>query len=726
MIPHVSVARTLRPILGWILLALFVGMIALWSVFGAVPSLAEHAPAPLSAFGQVSEFWPIFAGFVAGGGAAWALAPGLTIRGEEEGERRINLSPLVAAILGPSSLILMFAAYWPCTGEENQIWASLRLALEALEGYVAEPFGVVEGCSPEFPQGLMAGILFGRTTLVLVIGLGFAFVFRRSIDTIKVRFASQIVVFSGLDSETAASARAVKGSLTDRQRLVVLQAGDGAEGARELAREIGVILLSIDVSDDLAIEAFMRARGRRGIQGLHLMSPDTVVNRRAMDEFLRCQDALVPTNDSVASHSDDLTRRISERAASQTTLLEAAADSTSWRAPRQQSGLEPRGFATRTEIPGRVVVRIDNPWHAEDWRQRQMTARADWLFDAISINEVAARHVVRQAKIEGIDELVLLGSSPFELAVLAEVAFEHRVDKALEAASSLGRERRAESDPYVSSTPTILLHGEESREAEKHFQHQLQRFGITDADHHIRTAQGSIEDLMNHRTLKRALLMSNDDGNDATFLAARHPRWRIFDWSPQARGLMAEPVLGRMSMIGPTLEPVEGEGVDIWERLARIKHEIYLYHWRGGKPEAGDPNRGNWDRDLDAFARESNIRSFATFCKSIAGLGRQWATDLGEDGLQTESPLGDDDITRAAIEEHDSWVRHHVEYKWRLGDSRAGGTSDRTRAKLHPDIVEWDALSPDEKQKDLDSLTGTIALMRSLGFFLVKSEPAQS
>lgn len=184
-------------------------------------------------------------------------------------------------------------------------------------------------------------------------------------------------------------------------------------------------------------------------------------------------------------------------------------------------------------------------------------------------------------------------------------------------------------------------------------------------------------------------------------------------------------MLGGLSIVGPTLEPVLQSGIDIWERLARVKHQIYLYEWRGGVAVPGDPNRGDWDEDLDEFAKESNIRSFVTFCRSIAALGRQWATDLGEGGAQSEHPLEPAELLVVAQHEHDSWVRHHVEYGWRFGDhNRDGDTSGRTKAKLHPDIIEWEALSAEDKRKDEENVANTISLMKSLGFTLVDARVA--
>jgi hypothetical protein len=724
---HPVATRRLRFTLGWTLLPIFVGMIAIWTSFGFAPKLAEVSPEPLAAFGRIREFWPICAGFVAGGGAAWALAPGLTIRGQDEGESRVGLSPLAAALLGPSSLIMMFASYWPCAGSQNPVWASLRYALEALEGYVAEPFGVTQGCPTEFPQVLLVGVLFGKTTLALVVGLGFAYVFRHSIDTVRAHFARQVVVFSGLDSESVNAARVLRRSLTRRQRLLLLDAGPELARAREVARETHSIALSIDVTDAAAVEAFMRARGRRGIQGLYLMSSDAGANIRAMELFLKWQEVI--SQDQRAGRgveSSDQDSQVAARAQLQRKLLEMHSNASGWRAPKRLSGLSSRAGLARTEVPGRVVVRVDNPWHAEDWRRRQMIARTGWLFEAVSTNQIAARHVVRQAMDEEIEEIVLLGSTPFELAVLSEIAFERRSDHALEVASMLGKQRwGAASKEYKPATPSVVLLGDDARDAADHFRQQLIRFGITDADRHIRVEHGTAQELMERTDKRRAMVLNETPGYDSTFIAVRYPRWRIFEWVPEARGLTAKPMLGGLSLVGPTLDPVGRFGVDIWERLGRIQHEMYLYLWHGGTPSTGDSKRGTWDRDLDAFAKESNIRSFAAFCRAVASLGRQWATDLGAGGSQSEHPLLPDEIERVAILEHESWVRHHVEYGWRLGDADgSGGGRDRDKVKLHPNLVEWDALSTPDKQKDFDNVTSITTLMRSLGFILVDNSSA--
>lgn len=58
-------------------------------------------------------------------------------------------------------------------------------------------------------------------------------------------------------------------------------------------------------------------------------------------------------------------------------------------------------------------------------------------------------------------------------------------------------------------------------------------------------------------------------------------------------------------------------------------------------------------------------------------------------------------------------------YRSSSGGHLASGARDK--ARLHPDLVEWGALSPDEKQKDVDSVSSTSALMKTLGLTLTDS-----
>ena len=101
---------------------------------------------------------------------------------------------------------------------------------------------------------------------------------------------------------------------------------------------------------------------------------------------------------------------------------------------------------------------------------------------------------------------------------------------------------------------------------------------------------------------------------------------------------------GGLSVVGPTMAPVPGFGLDVWDRLGAIQHRAYLLNFHGGLPTSDDPTkkRGLWE-DLSAFARESNIRTFVAFARVVGSLScrRQLGTELGTSGRQVPTPLED-------------------------------------------------------------------------------------
>lgn len=678
---------TLRVTVGWAFLALFLGMVTVWVAVGFSPELNNTLPEPAAALGRRSEFWPILVGVLSGCAAAWALAPTFRLGGEPGGDAATSLSPLAVAIFGPSSLIMMFAAYWPCSGNETPFWSTVRNAIEAFQGQPSNPFGAVAGCPAAFPQSLLAGILFGKVTLVLVLGIGLTYVFRHSIDEFRARFAPHVVVFSGVSDDTVDILRWVGDSknFSRRLRLLIMDAGPELARAREVGRDLSksikVSVIALDVSDVHSVNAFMRRRGRKGIQGLYIMSPDSAANLRAMGAFLDANDRHAATD-------------------------------------------------RRSEIPGRIVVRVDNPWHAEDWRRQQMSSRPEWLFDAVSTVETSARHVVANVTAQSIpiDRVVISGSSPFELAVLSGLAFEHRVDEFLTKTSHAAQREwdkehssRTPYHPYLKTTPRIVLVGAEGKRVADHFMNQLQRFGMRSTSEIIEVCENENREQTMARLLAEghhpALIVENSGANsppgDSTFLAVRNPHWIIYSWDANGHGMTEKPLLGGLSVVGPTTKPVPGFGLDIWDRLGAIQHRAYLLNFCGGIEEPDDETgkRALWD-DLSAFARESNIRSFAAFTRAIGQLDRkrQLGTDLGLQGKESPAPLQDPaEIEELAIREHQSWFNHHREYGYKFG-ARKG--------KRHPDMVEWSELDDVAKAKDFENVRATNDLLTSLGFVL--------
>lgn len=782
-----------RTIIGWVLFAVFAVMVGIWTTLGFAPGLVDHASWPISDFGGDDVFWPILAGFIAGGGAAWALAPGLRIEGGESsgGEGGVGLSPLAAAILGPAALLMMFSAYWPCTGEDNEFWSALRHALEAFEGYVAEPFGVVQGCPETFPQTLMAGVLFGKTTVALVILIAVAFVFRRSIDAVRARMARQIVIFAGLSDQTAALARELARGTTARQTILILDDGSQLARARELAHEFSrehhkTIAMSIDITDDEAIARFMRRRGAKGIHGLYLLLPEGTANLKAMHTFLQLHDEAVGRRSRPGKRENKVRDRdhaALDRAKLDRAALSISPERTDRRIARH---LPPDAHTSRrvaplwwrllvsklrplpSEVPGRAVIRIDNPWHAEEWRRRQMLDRRGWLFDAVSTHSTAARHAVHRMKFPPHEELpitriVVQGASSFELAVLAELAFERAVDLVLEGAAREGfrgadltaSDERATADQIHAAdanrdaldkwrstlppTPEVVLLGAAAQEAGEHFSQLLTRYGAPPAQDSMTDA--GVRDLAELMDDDNTVLLTGEHATaDPTLIAVAHPRWRIIAWSEFVRGLDQRPMIGGLSLVGPTLEPVvpasdpdsknvgarvddaaAAYGLDVWERLGRIEHKCYLLRNYGGVAKRDEERlaRGDWDADLTETLREDNIRPFATLVRTITDLGYSWASDVDLDGSQTRVELDADheDWLRAGVNEHASWVRHRLEDGWAFGGPKLRDDARR----IHPNIVGWDQLTTKIQGYDFDGVRSALDLFGALGFVLARN-----
>jgi hypothetical protein len=554
---------------------------------------------------------------------------------------------------------MLFAAYWPCSDGEAPVWSALRLAAEAFGDNVAEPFGTVRGCPPEFPQTLMAGVLFGKTAVVLVSAVALAHIFRDTLDGFKARRARQVIVFSGLSDETLDVLRSIASGVTDQQTILVVDPGPGLPRAKEVVRDIRrefarshkrskAIALPLDSADSQAVETFMKSRGKRGIQGLYLMSGDTVSNLQALKIFL------------------------------------------------------PEGVTAKprvaTEVPGRVVVRVDNPWHAEDWRRQQMVGNPGWLFDAVSVLEMAARHVLSKLKETSTDRIIISEMTSFTLAVLDELAFEHRLDGLLSQVSAAAKAKSKQPDSFVEYrawAPEVVLVGKDARRIAENLRDQLRRFGIDPGQMIVGVHDSENPEEAMARLLQEgrtpALIADNDSEHDVAFLAVRHPNWTIFEWNKSVGGIADAPLLGALWLVGPTLKPTPDFGLDIWDRLGAVQHWTYVLNFLEGRVTDNDPNRkrGLWT-SLSPFAKESNIRTFYSFMRSVANLPhnpRRLGTDLRLGGTETEAPLeGDEVFLELGEREHESWYKHHTEYGFKWGPERKG--------KRHPDLRNWSDLGP--------------------------------
>jgi hypothetical protein len=635
-----NLVRIIRVAVGGVAAAVFLVAVLIWTVIGFVPEFGRRLPGPLTDFGAPDSWWPLAVPFLALAIGLFALSDVLP--------PSPPLATLAVGACGSSAALMGVAGYWPCSGDEAPGWTALRRTFDIFGGTMELPFGQGSGCPTTMPLGLQASRLLALSAIVILAAKAISLLFSSGVHALKARQAKHVVLFAGLSDETLPAAKAIQQSLTEKEQLILVSGGEDPQKLHAVAREIGALTLALDVGDGAAVKRFLSSRSAGSVRGVYLMHADSARNLKAKDHFLAAS--------MFREHN--------------------------------------------TEVPGRLVVRIDNPWHAEDWRHTALTTAYGWLLDAVSCYEIAARHALHRLREEKIGQVIVVGASPFELAVLAELSFQHRVQNAI---------GRSQNVPV----PYATIAGPRGAEIADHFADQLERFGIH--SHRFVASSGEpLEQLMDGDSV--ALVQAADLEGESTFLAARHPSWRIMIWDDAVRGVTA-PLMGRLSKVGPTFEPVPGEGLGLWDWLGRIAHERFLRIWENGVPIIGDRVKGRWGEDLSAFTKESNIRSFVSVSRAIGEMGRVWATRIGSSSHpQEDSPLTQAETKLLARLEHDSWVRHHAEYGWCYAEQRDD------RRKRHTQMVPWENLDDEARRKDVEAVETVIELFATLGFVLAHAD----
>jgi hypothetical protein len=146
------------------------------------------------------------------------------------------------------------------------------------------------------------------------------------------------------------------------------------------------------------------------------------------------------------------------------------------------------------------------------------------------------------------------------------------------------------------------------------------------------------------------------------------------------------------------------------EVLAQAKHEDYVMReLRRGSSRAGNPSLLGW-RDLPESLKQSNRRFAESVRLKLAALGAE-LQPLGDDPPPGDLAIDESTLEELAREEHERWM-HDLEVDgWLATD----GQKDAER-KLHPLLVDWDQLPPQEQEKDRDTIRGLPAMLARVGY----------
>ncbi len=570
---------------------------------------------------------------------------------------------LLSAWCAGSALPLALAAYLPCTGQTPAFWDALSNTLTLFLGSFERPFGPGEACSHPVPLALplarllaVVATLTGATSLLLS-------VYRSQLDRLLMLRARRLVAVVGVDESSWPVVQRLARRSGPFLRTVLLTSDPGTMAER--ARAIGVLVLRTSGDDPLGLrEGF---RWHRTVR-CYLLAADAAANRsRAM-----------------------LLRRAI-----------AALDR------------PPAGRLT-------VIARIDDPWHADDFRRR-FIGDPRLVFDAIGSYEATAQSLVARIRlIDGVTHLLVVGGGPLALALLAEL-------------SQLGRELRFLDEDDVLAKVWVL-----DAEAEELV-----------ADHRLRQSRHAVDPLVVSAIpgegtlagLETALagvaaergspvvVVGRADTRLGTRLAVRHPGLPVFELAAGGRPLFGdETMVGRLESFALCLPQDSGDSANAWERAARAVHERYRRRF----PDA--PMAVPWEDLPGEFYRESNRRQLAALLDGMVEEGHGWAPTVAEtadvDEALVASPnddvriaegrrvfdLSDDELTRLAAAEHQSWREHYLAGGWRYGATRDD------RARRHPDLRPWAGLDATARQKTRAGVVDTLFQLRALGYRPVRAD----
>lgn len=535
------------------------------------------------------------------------------------------------------ALVLGMASYINCAPDGPPFFEPL---IWVLSGNGAAPWGAGPGCPTEAPLAAhLARLCALWGALAGVLGV-VAAMLRRQIDRWLALLARRSVVVLGQSAEAAGVLRALAVNLAPGTSLLVIDSAKD-EGFVAGARALGARVLAADTVDTATLVRLVSRRGRIAAESVQIIEDRVPEALATFTRVAKALDAAQPNE----------------------------------------------GLITR------VLVRIDDPWAAENWRRSMVGPERAWLADALSATEQTARAVVARIDLIGARRLVLAGEGDLAAAVLAEVA-------------QCERERRVLQTTTAQPLQVTLV-GEHAADLAKEHIAQQARFGndkgiefvqviaepATDA---VLIAAGSGE-----LTTLLVIAEAAPALNRPTRIAGRVPDVTIMAVDPGSTELPEQPLLGRLTSFGVGLQTGDEVPEDHWTRMARLLHNAYLAQLGDGV--GARPSSRPWP-DLPVFYRDSNLRQVHTLFSGVVQVGRTWAADgAGE-------PLSPAEIDFLSRREHDSWRRFYLANGWRQAPAR-----DDTRL-LHDWLVDWDALPPPARARTSAGVRRPLALPDVAGY----------
>lgn len=149
-----------------------------------------------------------------------------------------------------------------------------------------------------------------------------------------------------------------------------------------------------------------------------------------------------------------------------------------------------------------------------------------------------------------------------------------------------------------------------------------------------------------------------------------------------------------------------------YEHLAKAIHDAYVRKAieRGDSADTNDSVRP-WD-DLPKYLQDFNREQALDIGRKLAMVGLI-AVPMGT----SSSPFTftEEEVEKLAQAEHRRWMKERTAKGWRHGPVR---DSER---KLHPDLVDWEYLTEDSRDKDRSAVRGIPKHLETVGLRIVRT-----
>lgn len=632
-------------VLAWPVVGLYAAQLAWLAVTAFRPGVLDAAPGWAAVLGAPGSLWAMIVTLVLGA-AAFTL---VVVSGSDRSiYRRIPL--LVSAWSAVSAVPVAFLGYLPCPGDGPPFWDAFSSTISLFLGSFDKPFGPGEACLYPTPVGMhiargmaLLATASGATTVLLTLS-------RSQLDRLVARRARSLTVVTGLDDDSWELIDRLAPVRASGHRTAVL-APDLDQAAVDRARTAGLLVVHTDSGDPFG--------GRRGIRlervdRVYLLAADAAWNRE---------------------QAERLRQRLAQSAVASTPPLT-------------------------------VVARIDDPWHADEWRKR-LVGDPRIAADAVGLYEATSDALIARLREQPPRRLLIVGDGPLTLALCTEL-------------SQLGRELQFLGNEAALPSVTVLATwaGElvdDHRVLQRRFAFDPLEVDATDAEPRLAAVLEWLGD-----GADCAVVIVQPDTRLGTQLGIRLPSLPVFEvGTGDLSTETVTPAVGALVTFGLTLASSQP---DAWERAARLIHERYRQRHPGAARAVP------W-AELPEFYRQSNRRQLQVVRSELTALGRTWRPSSAEpDGLamldaDPQRPIEDglavfdltvDELSRLARAEHESWLAHYRAAGWSYAETR----DDANRH--HPDLIEWDALPAERREVAMAGVVDTLFQLRALGHRAVR------